>query len=287
MKTVDLPSFLIIGVAKAATTWTQVQLQANSALYLPDWEPQFFSRHFDKGLGFYADFFTKARSGQIKGEKSASYFAYPRAAERISKLLPQAELVLQLRDPVERAYSHYKMLYRRGAVRGWIEDYLVPPGGDNPQLLDFGLYAEHLRRWYDHFDRSQLQVVLYEDLRQSPEITVRAICAHIGAPGHYDETVGQSPINDSRKAFLPLAMRSKLAALKPLARPLRGNPVFESLRGSLAKQISYPPLSARLRAQMLDFYGPDIEAVEKLIGRDLGSWLSEPDAPQRVSSSAL
>jgi hypothetical protein len=273
MKIADPPSFLIIGVAKAATTWTQHQLQSNPALYLPDPEPQFFSRHYEKGPGFYADFFTKARSGQIRGEKSASYFAHPRAAKRISEAFPDAALILQLRDPIERAYSHYKMLYRRGTVRGRPEEYLLPPGSKEPRLLNFGLYAEHLARWYDHFDPAQLQIILHEDLRQSPERTVRAICAHIQAPEHYSETVGSSPINDSSKAFLPFAMRSMLAPFKPLARPLRGNMLFETVRGSLATQVSYPPLSSDLRTRMLDYFGPDIEVVEKLIGRNLRAWL--------------
>src|SRR3546814_10961579 len=102
-------------------------------------------------------FFRGAAPGQLPGEKSADYLAHPDAARRIADLLPDIPLVVQLRNPVDRAYSDYRMLYRRGTVRGRPEDYLIRSTTPMPRFLDDGLYFEHLKRWLDYFPRRQIK----------------------------------------------------------------------------------------------------------------------------------
>lgn len=267
-----LPQFIIIGAVKGATTWIHNQLRDNPAVYLPAPEPHFFSQEYDRGIDHYRRFFDGAAAGQMLGEKSADYLAHPLAAARLAPVLPQARLVVQLRNPVERAYSDYKMLFRRGTVTQGPEAYLDGRPNDQPRFLEDGLYARHLRRWLDHFSAAQIKVILFEDVKRSPEATVATVSAHIGAPCHYSSEVGASPRNDSSERFLPLPVRTALAPLKDAARPLRGNAMFEKVRGLFARQIQYPPLPEALRARMMDYYARDIEDLEKLIGRDLSHW---------------
>lgn len=267
-----LPHFVIIGAVKGATTWIHNQLRDNPAIYLPAPEPHFFSQDYHRGLDHYRSFFEHARPGQILGEKSADYLAHPLAAARLSNILPDARLVVQLRHPVDRAYSDYKMLYRRGTVTQGPEAYLDGRPNDQPRFLEDGLYARHLRRWLDHFGAAQLQIILFEDVKLAPQETVAAVSAHIGAPYHYSTTVGAKPRNDSSERFLPLPVRSALAPLKDAARPLRGTPIFETVRGLFAREIRYPPLPDALRERLIDYYARDIEDLVKLIGRDLSHW---------------
>lgn len=267
-----LPHFVIIGAVKGATTWIHNQLQHNPAVYLPAPEPHFFSQDHHLGLDHYRRFFGGARPDQMLGEKSADYLAHPCAAARMEAVLPNARLVVQLRNPVDRAYSDYKMLFRRGTVSQGPEAYLDGRSSDQPRFLLDGLYAQHLDRWLQHFDATQLQVILFEDVKAAPEETVAAVSRHIGVPIHYSTEVGANPRNDSSEYFLPLPVRTALAPLKEAARPLRGKPLFEKVRGLFARQIAYPPLSTALRQRMMDFYARDIEDLEKLIGRDLSHW---------------
>src|SRR3546814_14839387 len=158
MKGHTLPRFIIFGAVKAATTWLTYQLQQNPAVYLPDPEPHYFSSEFHRGLSWYGEFFRGAAPGQLPGEKSADYLAHPDAARRIADLLPDIPLVVQLRNPVDRAYSDYRMLYRRGTVRGRPEDYLIRSTTPMPRFLDDGLYFEHLKRWLDYFRSEEHRV---------------------------------------------------------------------------------------------------------------------------------
>jgi hypothetical protein len=162
------------------------------------------------------------------------------------------------------------MLFRRGTVTEGPQAYLDGRPNDQPRFLEDGLYARHLRRWLDHFDAEQLKVILFEDVKAAPEATIAIVSDHIGAPCHYSTQVGSDPRNDSSERFLPLPVRTALAPLKEAARPLRGHPMFEKVRGLFARQIAYPPLTPALRQRMAAYYAHDLADLEELIGRDLG-----------------
>lgn len=266
------PHFVVIGAVKAATTWIQKQLQRNPRIYMPDPEPHFFSSHFEQGHEFYRSFFKDAPSGAVKGEKSADYLAHPDAASRLARCLPRSRLVVQLRDPVERAYSDYKMFYRRGTVHGPPEDFLACAECPHPRFLRDGLYGLHLERWLDHFPQEQVLVYLHDDVIASPEGVVRTVSAHIGVEPHHAPASYERE-NDSSAKILPLGVRRALSPLKPAVRHLRGEPLFEATRALLAKEIRYPPLSPVLRAHLREFYRQDLAKLERLTKRDLSAWM--------------
>lgn len=268
-----LPHFIVFGAVKAATTWLSYQLQRHPALYLPDPEPHFFSSEYHRGFGWYGQFFRDTPPGHLPGEKSADYLAHPDAARRIADLLPEIPLIVQLRNPVDRAYSDYRMLYRRGTITGPPEDYLIRSTTRLGRFLDDGLYFQHLKRWMGYFPREQIRILLYEDIRERPFWVLEQVCAHIGVPFHFATELEHQRINDGSAHFLPLPMRKLLAPLKDKVKPLRGHRMFEAVRGIFARPVQYPPLSPSLRAELEHYYAPEIENLGRLIGRDLRHWL--------------
>ena len=283
------PFFIIIGAVKAATTWTLEQLQVNPALYMPDPEPHYFSSEFHRGEEYYRSFFDEmAGSGRLLGEKSADYLAHPDAPQRIAEMLPNARLVVQFRNPVDRAYSDYKMLYRRGTVRDAPEKYLRSlENNPQPRFLNDGLYSRHLKRWMNHFAAEQIHVVLYDDVKAQPQKTIDAISHHIGVMPVFDAEQSKKRANDGSEQFLPLPVRKTLAPLKNAVAPLRGTRWFEATRGLVSKQISYPPLSDDTRLNLCDFYADDVEALGKMLNRDLSHWLEDgrPKASNAIPDS--
>lgn len=268
------PQFIVIGAVKAATTWIQARLVENPAIFMPPPEPHYFSKAFEQGEEWYRTFF-EDRPGEahVIGEKSADYLAHPLAARRIAATLPDVKLVLQLRDPVSRAYSDYKMLYRRGTVKGPPEEYLTSADNPFPRFLEDGLYACHLARWFDLFPREQMLIYLYDDVIARPHDIIEAVSRHIGAKPVL-EVERAARENSSRSAILPLPLRKALAPLKGSVRPLRGNPVFESMRSLLAREVAYPPLTPALRERLRDFYARDVESLEAISGLDFARWKS-------------
>ena len=272
MNECPLPRFIIIGAAKAATTWIAHQLRERPDVFMPGPEPHYFSREYGRGPAWYAEWFADAKPGQLVGEKSADYLADPDAAQRIAHDLgSDVQLIVQLRNPVERAYSDYCMLYRRGTVGDDIDACLDRDRTREPRFLDDGLYARHLGRFLDHFPAERLKVVLHDEIRADPVAVIRDLTGLLGLPAR-PVAAPAARVNDGASALVPLALRRLPQPVKDLVAPLRGNPVFDRVRGAIARPVRYPPLDDKVRARLSDFYRDDIGALERMLGRDLGGW---------------
>jgi hypothetical protein len=271
-----LPSFLVIGAIKGATTWISHHLRRSPAVFMPTIEPHYFTRQYARGIDWYESLFAGAANSQIIGEKTADYLANAEAPERASKLLPNASLIASLRNPIERAYSDYCMLFRRGSVSASIEDYLDPRQAEFRRFLDNGLYHKHIKAWLDHYPKKRLLVLTMEDVKEAPDESLRAIARLIGLEEPLLAAADNDPVNDSKESFLPLELRRLLSPLKRAVAPLRGTAAFESVRATLARPIVYPPLNDELRLRLAEFYHDDVQSLQKLLRRDLGGWTIPP-----------
>jgi hypothetical protein len=268
-----LPSFIVIGAVKAATTWIAHQLRQHPAIYMPGPEPHYFSTAYDQGLDWYRSCFADAAPGEIIGEKSADYLAYSLAPKRIARSLPDIPLIVQLRNPVERAYSDYCMLFRRGTVTEDPRHYLERATAEQPRFLEDGLYGRHLARYLDHFDRSQIKIILHDDIRTKPAEIIAEVCRHVGIAVHVAPNEVYARKNDSEAATLPLPMRRLLRPVKRIVQPLRDRPWFRRLHAGLAQPVRYPPLTEDLVCRLRSYYQEDVEHLGAIVGRDLTPWL--------------
>ncbi|MCT7376915.1 sulfotransferase family protein [Chelativorans salis] len=267
--------FLIIGATKSATTWLQKSLQADPTVSMPDPELHYFSREFARGDDWYLAQFPPDADVLVAGEKSNSYLEKPEAAERIARKVPNAKLVVQLRDPVERAYSDYCMLYRRGEVSSDIERYLDPTRSPNTRPISAGLYHRQLHAYFDLFPAERILVTFYEAVTARPEEQFARVSNFLGLPRGEPPSCHllRSKVKDKSVPMLNPTMRRLLRPLKPVIAPLRETPSFRRVHAAIAKEISYPPFPDSLRQRLIDHYEPDVELLGRLLGRDLSHWL--------------
>lgn len=264
--------FIIIGAAKSATTWLQQRLQADPAVYMPDPELHYFSREYDRGSDWYLSQFEDEGRGRTVGEKSNSYLYMPEAAERLHRDLPHVQLVAQLRNPVARAYSGYCMLYRRGEIGSDIASYLDPSISENVRLLGAGNFASYLQYYIDLFGREKLLILFFEGVSENPDQQMQRVRTHLGLPPRALAPEATQKVKDKTDPRIPPQMRRRLAWMKPIVRPLRGNAAFEAARGLIARQTEYPPLPDDLRKRLNEYYAPSIEALEQMSGQSLNHW---------------
>tara|TARA_A100001391_G_scaffold188957_2_gene159984 strand:+ start:62833 stop:63678 length:846 start_codon:yes stop_codon:yes gene_type:complete len=264
--------FIIIGAGKSASTWLQTQLQADPAVYMPGPELHYFSREYSRGDDWYLSQFSDEGAGKTVGEKSNSYLYDPEGAARIHRVLPKAKLIAQLRHPVDRAYSHYCMLYRRGDVGSDIASYLDPSKGEDPRILGAGHYARHLQKYIDQFGRDQLLITFYEGVKGDPEQQMLTVRSFLGLPERPLAECSRGKAKDKTVAVVPGQLRKRFAWAKPLVSPLRGTAAFEAVRGSIASEVKYPPLSDDLRMRLHEYYDPSIEVLENMSGQSLSHW---------------
>lgn len=268
-----LPDFVVIGAAKAATTWAANQLRARPDVFIPGPEPHYFSSEFHRGEDWYRSWFNDAAPTQRVAEKSADYLAHPDAPKRMAALLPDARLVVQLRNPIERAYSDYCMYFRRGTVDGDARKYLSAPHAEFPRFLVDGLYHEHIQRFLDHYPRSAIEIIFYDDIKARPQEVIGTINAFLGLPELAEPLAMVERANVKDAPMLPLALRKTLAPAKELVAPLRSKSWFRKLHATLAREVVYPPLTPDLRQSLADYYASDVEELGAMLGRNLTPWL--------------
>ncbi|MEM5544992.1 sulfotransferase [Sulfitobacter sp. AS92] len=269
--------FLIIGSGKSATTWLQMQLQSDPAVYMPDPEIHFFSRNYDRGEDWYLSQFDNAGLGKTIGEKSNSYLDAPDAVPLIKRHLHHVKLIAQLRNPVERAYSNYCMRFRRGELGADIESYLKPSLAGHTRLLSSGKYANYLQSFVDHFGREKLLFLFFEGVAGDPEGQMSQVRAHLGLRQYPLTSDGGKKVKDKTAPNVPAELSKRLGWMKPIVRPLRGTAPFETARGWLAREIHYPPLTDDLRYRLIDYYRPSITALEELSGQSVSHWYGPSD----------
>jgi hypothetical protein len=214
------PDFVIIGSKRGGSTSLY-----NYVLEHPSIRPLFpgrihlkgvhyYDSNYDRGLRWYRSHFPLRAGGRyvvqpgvtpaITGEASPYYLFHPLAAERLARDFPDVRIIVALRDPVERAYSHFKERTHHGGetlsfeaaleaeedrLRGEAERIVAEPGyrsaeHENHSYLAQGRYLDMLPRWFGLFPRSQFHIMASEDLYAEPERHVNEAWKFLGlAPG--------------------------------------------------------------------------------------------------------
>jgi hypothetical protein len=269
-----LPDFIGVGPIRTATTWLHEELKDHVGLPLSK-ESRFFDWYYDRGITWYASYFRNCPGDRPIGEFCPTYFQRGDVLERIASDIPRCKIIVTLRHPVERAYSQYKML-RHAAYLGDVtfEQALIL----NPAIIDGSRYASHLIDWQKRFGKDRVLVCLYDDLRADEEKYLARICDFIGVPPVRPVTLDKITINsfDSppKSPFLArLALKIRLT--------LQNNEYYRSIdlmdragffeycRGRGEK---YPPVARDTANKLIDELRTEIDALEKLIDRDLTAW---------------
>jgi LPS sulfotransferase NodH len=203
-----LPSLLILGAQRSGSTSLFNYLVQHPDVLPPlGKEIHYFDLHYQRGLNWYRGRFPYAhrlRGGTLTLDASPYYLLHPLAPERAARLLPGARLVALLRNPVERALSHYQHEVRGGReslpFERAIEQEVERLSGEeerlrsDPTYYSFnhhrysyvrrGRYLEQLRRWVEHYPRSQLLVLQSERLFADPVAATAAVHEFLGVRPH-------------------------------------------------------------------------------------------------------
>ncbi len=171
-----LPNALVIGPMKAGTSWVQEYLALRRDVCLPKGvkETFYFDRYFGKAPHWYEGHFRHygPENHRRVMEVAPSYFHSAEAPRRIHDLLGEIPLIVTLRDPVQRAWSHYLHLRRKGytqlSLREAVQEY--------PEILDASRYSRQLNRWAKIFGKNNLHIFLLEDLIKDPDMYCVQLC---------------------------------------------------------------------------------------------------------------
>ena len=225
------------------------------------------------------------------GEASTSYLWDSQAAERIKRAVPEASILIMLRDPVERAYSQYwndvrEGLEKRSFLDALAEEQRSGPGGWGVSSLyiDCGRYADQVARYLDRFGAAGPRVVL-RGLR-------RGRGGHDGGdpfvPGRRAGDRGCRAAADEPRSRCPgtgsAGRCSAAAGCAGSLGPRSHDGLRSRLRGALLKEVSPPPMDPAARALLSEIFRPEVARLAELLGRP-PPW--ELSVARRVSPAGL
>lgn len=304
-----LPNLFIPGAAKSATSSLHEYLEQHPQIFMSRVkEPHFFSNNLNfqgdisENLQVYTHLFDDGKDCLYRGESSTGYMVFPLVAERIKKITLDPHLIFILRNPIDRAYSHYWWLRGRGYEPRTFEEAFLADMHETPNpenrikgigwyryYFAFGKYGAYLRTFMEIFGRDRIFIITTEDLKRNLSQTLDTCFGFLGLENlgeiipirtnetivyqqaqlyGYISTVGsQTRIRDILKNSLPVGVYRKLTGLRSTMVRHMGNVMKSS--------NDYPPLSANERVSIGSFYRDDVNTLREMTGLLFDAWTND------------
>ena len=294
-----LPNFLIIGAAKSGTTALHKYLQQHPQIYMsPTKETNFFAFEGEEvsfeGVGDealkkfsitnlenYQEQFQGVTDEKAIGEACPSYLYYPQAATRIKHYIPDAQLVVILRNPITRAYANFLHTVRDN--REPHHNFALALDDEETRIANnwewfwhytnVGFYGKQLQQYYKIFPREQIKIYLYEDFKNNALSTLQDIFKWLEVDDSFIPNMTMRPNKSGMpKNKLLHQVLTKPNPLKTLLKPLFPVKIRQKIQH---QNLNTPQLSQEVKQQLLNLYRADIMQCQNLIQRDLEPWLME------------
>lgn len=278
-----MPNFLIIGDLKAGSTSLHSYLKQHPEVYMPPGlkELRYFS--YDKtnpyhahagsyrvrSLEDYRAYFEASGGTKAIGEASPNYLRSPGAAKRIHQHIPEARLIVCLRNPADRLFSLYQMHFRAGATRKRFDEYAFT---QDATWIKGNFYWPDLNSYYQLFARERINVLIFDDLKVSPQKVAADVYRFLGVNDSFvPDLTAQNTGGVPKSAFLYSSLITARNVFKKFATPpaaLRRTWSDVKKRSLTAADIN--PMS---REKILEICKDDIDRTQDLIRCDLSGWL--------------
>ena len=287
------PNFLCLGTQKAGTTTLHDILSQHSSIFLPQRkEAHFFDQEerYSKGINWWIDtFFAEYQGEQIWGAITPEYLYYEEVPQRIfNDLGSDVKFVVILRNPVDRAYSHYLMSKRRGFEKSTFQEAIaneslkIKIGEHERNHLSYisrGMYSEQIERYFKLFPRKQFLFLSFEDnICSNLEHSIREIQNFLGVPFEdLDTHVKSNEASQMKSEKVQKLIRSdnfiKRFLKSIIPEKIRQNLKQKAIRLNEGKSLESKKLSKQERQDIFNtYYSGEIKELKKLTGYDFSYW---------------
>ncbi len=275
-----LPTFLGIGVLRGGTTWLHELLASHPDVYVPTRRKEvfFFDLYYERGLEWYERFFPpegEAGRYQAIGEITATYIYRDYGPARIASVPSITRLILMVRNPVLRAYSHYGLLIRNAEFSGSFEAFLSA----RPQVLEKGFYSRYLESFYQTFDRDQILVLIYEQATADIPATKETLAGFLGvAAERFPAEAGKERVNRSYVPRIPGAYAlARTVAWDYLRHRWDWDQIVNwgkrlGVERLFGDRGSIPAMEESTRLRLTELYQDEVQAMESLLETNLDCW---------------
>ncbi|QXD14290.1 sulfotransferase domain-containing protein [Rhodocaloribacter litoris] len=296
-----LPNFVIAGAAKCGTTSLYHYLKQHPDIYMsPVKEPHFFT--FEEGVpdfhgpgdewlartavtdpNAYRALFEAASHEQARGEASPLYLYDEHTAAHIQRYVPEMKIIVLLRNPVDRAYSHFWFMV--AGRREPLHDFAAALAEEENRrqagwewfwrYTDLGFYHKQLRRYYEVFPAHQIRVYRYEELASRPRALLRSVFEFLEVdPAFVPASLPRYNVSGlPRHVLLHRLVTGDHMLRRTFRRLLPLNLKRQFLIRFKSYNLRKPPMDPDLRVRLVRLYREDILRLQDLLRQDFSDWL--------------
>ena len=277
------PNFLYIGTSKAGSTWIFKVLSWHSQIYMyPGKDLGFFTSGYEQGWDWYVDNFNPDEEHQIVGEVSHSYMISRRARDRILQRLPDAKLLVCLREPVERTFSQYLDGIKNGKFEGTFEEVLESV----PSLINRSRYGTHISRYLEAFSREQMHIASFDQLKADPAQFAADMFAFLGVePLEIPPQLGEKVLPAATPRNRAITMTAKKIAegakqigLDGLRGKVKTSPFIRNLLYKPFTVESRPTIAPETKARLRDLMAGEVQRLDAAAGTYFCSLWNYPNS---------
>jgi len=284
--------FFIVGAPKAGTTSLYHYLNEHPQVEMSSQkEPDYFSDKAIQSQDFYYSanridteekynrLFNTQKKDVIFGEASVSYLFYPTVAQDIKAYNPMAKIIIMLRNPIERAFSHYLMDYRLGLVSDSFEEIINKKSKHKnahlfyQQYIKVGEYTTQLKRYFDVFDKENILLIDYEEFKSDVTGVVNSVYSFLNVSADFSANLNKKhntftmPKNKLiRFVYSFVIIRNTLSFIFP-------KNIMKAVRLILFTKDKKPKLLEETRSQLKYYFSNDVRILGDLIGKDYSKWI--------------
>jgi len=267
--------FIAVGPQRTGSTWLHEILKSHPSIDLPIKikETMFFDRHYHKGNSWLLSHFESTDRDQYMGEVAPSYFGSKDALDRIKAECPDCKIIINIRNPIDNAYSMYLHEYSKGRVQGEISHVIK----NKPETLRTGTYDEWIPLWQSAFGKNNVCLVWMDEIKKNPKTVHENICKFLNLQtNHFPETLGNKQINTAKVARFPQLTKIGMR-IYHLFQKYRMHTVISFCKRIHLDKITFgvgknPEISPADYQALAELYSTEIEFLERLSGRNLSSW---------------
>lgn len=278
-----LPDFVGIGAQRAATTWFYECLKEHPEVFVPDTkEVHFFNQHYDKGIGWYAQYFEGAGACKAVGELTPNYLNNQDSISRMAQILPHIKLFVVFRDPVDRTFSAYKLLNQQFDGLSFKEAC-----AKSQYLLQLSLYSKNFMHVLSCYHSEKIKIFLYDDVKNDPISVLQQLFSFLNVNQHFVPSAKNKVYNAI--LFPELQRRLEKFGMNKYLDSFKTTPLGEFVKTNLLRcqnRINKKKNSLRnhncekvdddFRQELRLYFRDDVLKLQELINRDLSKWIEGP-----------
>lgn len=276
----SLPNFIICGTQKGGTTSLYTYLKQNPFIGMSNKkEIHYFDLHYQKGIEWYKKHFKKFKDKKYKlvGEATPTYMYFENIPERIYRLIPETKLIFILRNPVNRAYSHYWHTVKIGYEYLYFEEAIEKEEERLREYQEFirslysykdrGKYISQLERFWKYFPKEQMLILITEELKEKPEQVMTKLFDFL--------EINVNTMSKNWYLSLYKGKQPRIWQLQSFIGMLPNNSIC-NLSRRIFKYLNfkngYPAMDPETKQKLISYFRPYNKELEKKLGRKITYW---------------